>query len=96
MFENVLMSRGDYLDARRQWREEYKRLSADINALKKAAHEAYLNHSPFADRLQSMRARMSNYAADMMDDLETLKETSRFTVAFQSFCEDYYMMGGEY
>jgi hypothetical protein len=62
-------------------------LSADIHALKQATKAFAKGGYTAAQRLQSVRARMSNSAFDMMMDLEELKDQSRLSVAFQRFLD---------
>lgn len=82
-----LLSKEDYLNSRRDWKEEYRDISSDIHALKVAQKEAAKGGWSAANRLQSLRARMSNEAHQMMDELEVLKENSRLSVAFERFMD---------
>ncbi len=82
-----LISKEEYLAERSEWRKDYLRMSADIRLLKQLSKEAASGGFEAANRLQSMRARMSNDAYDMMIDLEDLKDRSRFSVAFERYLE---------
>jgi len=81
------ISKEEYLHERKQWTKDYLRMSADISALKKATKAFAKGGYSAAQNLQSVRARMSNDAFDMMCYLDELKDQSRLSVAFQRFLE---------
>lgn len=83
MFE--LMTKEAYLNARKDWKEEYADISLNIHVLKKAQKEAAKGGYSAAARVMSLRARMSNEAHSMMDELEILKTNSRLSVKFDRF-----------
>jgi hypothetical protein len=81
------ISREEYLAERHHWKKAYMSLSKDIHALKVATKAAAKGGWAAARTLQSLRARSSNHAFDMMLDLEDLKQQSRMTVGFQRFLD---------
>lgn len=81
------MTKESYLDARQDWREEYADMSLNIKVLKKAQKDAAKGGWAAANKVMSLRARMSNEATEMMTELEVLKHNSRMSVAFDRFCE---------
>ncbi len=82
------LTRDEYLDLRRRWKHVYMKVSKDIHDLKIATKLAAKGGYEAANNLQSLRMRMSNYAYDMMIDLDDLKEQSRFSVAVQRVLEE--------
>lgn len=92
------LTRDQYLWMRQQWKTEYMELAQRIRALKIATRlaskagysaQARVNEEKQAvsSVLQSLRAKDSNFAHYMMNNLEELKANARVSVAFMKFLE---------
>ena len=82
-----IVSRDEYLAYRLAWKTIYRELSEQIRVFKVATQMTAKKGITGSNILQSMRAKDSNYARFLMDELNHFKEVSRVSVQFMRFLQ---------